>query len=151
MYKYWSEVKFLDRDRPGLASSHGGTNFCYAQDYQDDNEDVDFKTEVDTLDVDEEMSEDDYNDEDDNSQATKVTAWTQPVSDSLETKKKNQNRDKIKKTTEVPPTLIIQSGDPLQMYFSSIYSTVRNFQPRQIAILQKKIFDLVHEATLEDM
>lgn len=54
-------------------------------------------------------------------------------------------------TTSTPTaalTAVIQSEDALQMYFSSIYATVKNFEPRKVAILQKKIFDLVHEVQM---
>lgn len=102
---------------------------------EDDEEDDDthdtvfIKPEVDTLDVADEMSYDHFDDDD-----SLQPSLGEPAANT---------------SSAVPPNPIIQSGDPLQMYLSSIYSTMRKFEPLQITILQKKIFDLVHEVQLE--
>lgn len=53
-------------------------------------------------------------------------------------------------SSSTAPTPVIQSGDALQLYFSSIYSTIKDFEPRNILILQKQIFDLVHEMQMKE-
>lgn len=54
-------------------------------------------------------------------------------------------------SSSTAPTPIIQSGNALQLYFSTIYSTIKDFEPRNIAILQKQIFDLVHEMQMKEL
>ena len=41
--------------------------------------------------------------------------------------------------------------DQLKMFFSSIYSTVRSFQPRNVVKLKRKIFELVQDMQEEEM
>lgn len=101
------------------------------QEEADDSSDVDFKEEINVFaGVGEELqSEDCVNPLEDNS---------------------SQSHNAISSSSTAAPTPVIQSGDALQLYFSSIYSTIKDFEPRNIIILQKQIFDLVHEMQMKE-
>lgn len=46
---------------------------------------------------------------------------------------------------------VISEDDPLKLFFSSMYSTVKVMQPKNVARLQKQIFDIVHEMQIKEM
>lgn len=124
VYKYQFELQFLK-----LKWDKENDNEVVAvyEDYQDDETTDDLIPEQDTSNMDEDMPAHYFEDSEEEN-----TVQNEPTSS----------------TSTAARTAVIQSEDALHMYFSSIYATVKNFEPRKVAILQKKIFDLVNEVQM---
>lgn len=73
------------------------------------------------------------NDDTDTARTSEARAWDLPEPSMARSEEAAANA-----------SALLMAGDPLKMYFSSIYSTVKNLQPENILTLQKEIFDLVH-------